>query len=86
MTSHRIRRPLACLELAALLTITACSGGNPGSRDAGQTDATPTEAAPVNVLSLLEPIRATYDLPALGGMVISSSEVIALGVTGVRRL
>jgi CubicO group peptidase (beta-lactamase class C family) len=85
MTSHRIRRPLACLELAALLTITACSGGNPGSRDAGQTDATPTEAAPVNVLSLLEPIRATYDLPALGGMVISSSEVIALGVTGVRK-
>jgi CubicO group peptidase (beta-lactamase class C family) len=80
MMSIRIPRPLVCLELVALLTLAGCSENNPGTPDAA-----PADAAPPNVNSLLEPIRAAYDLPALGGMVISSSEVIALGVTGVRK-
>jgi CubicO group peptidase (beta-lactamase class C family) len=65
--------------------MTGCSGGSDVSPDAGQTDAKPADATPVTASSLLEPIRAAYDLPALGGMVISSSGVIALGVTGVRK-
>ena len=80
MTFHRVRAPLVCLELACFLTVTGCSGGSTNSSD-GATVGT----VPQNTSSLLEPIRAAYDLPALGGMVISKSEVIALGVTGVRK-
>jgi len=80
MTSHPAWTPRVCLAFACFSTVTGCSGGKSDSPDAA-----PADAAPRSVGALLEPIRAAYDLPALGGMVLSSSEVIALGVTGVRK-
>jgi D-alanyl-D-alanine carboxypeptidase len=80
MTFHPVPTPPVCLRLACYLTMIGCSNGNADSPD-GATAGT----APQNASSLLEPIRVAYDLPALGGMVLSKSDVVALGITGVRK-
>ncbi len=38
-----------------------------------------------NLAAQLEPVRRQYDLPALGAAVVRDGELIALGVTGVRK-
>jgi CubicO group peptidase (beta-lactamase class C family) len=45
-------------------------------------ESTPAE---LDVAALLEPIRATSDVPALGALMLSRDGEIALGATGVRR-
>lgn len=47
--------------------------------------ATTTAQEPLSVHDILEPIRAKYDLPALGGCVIKDGETAALDVAGVRK-
>jgi len=49
-------------------------------------DARPS-VAPVEIedlASLLEPIRAKYDLPALGGSIVAEGSTVAIGATGQR--
>ncbi len=43
------------------------------------------QARPKDVAAELEPIRAKQNVPALGAAAIRAGEVVALGVTGVRR-
>ncbi len=40
---------------------------------------------PADLHAMLEPIRAKYDLPALGGALVTSKELVSLGVVGVRK-
>lgn len=40
---------------------------------------------PADIRAMLEPIRAKYDLPALGGALVTSKELVSLGVVGVRK-
>jgi CubicO group peptidase (beta-lactamase class C family) len=43
------------------------------------------KAKAIDVKSILEPIRAQYNIPALGGCVLVRGEIVGLGVTGVRK-
>jgi CubicO group peptidase (beta-lactamase class C family) len=40
---------------------------------------------PPSIASLLEPIRAKYDLPAMGGAIFTTDGLVESGVTGVRK-
>ncbi len=40
---------------------------------------------PADLRAMLEPIRAKYDLSALGGALVTSNELVSLGVVGVRK-
>jgi CubicO group peptidase (beta-lactamase class C family) len=41
--------------------------------------------APSPIAALLEPIRAKYGVPALGGAIFTSDGIVEMGVTGVRK-
>lgn len=47
-------------------------------------DAAPRATDVTDLGSLLEPLRAQHDLPALGGAILTSAGLVALGVTGER--
>ena len=51
---------------------------------AQQPAQTVAATAPTDLASLLEPLRAEFDLPALGGAVVAGGELVGLGVTGER--
>lgn len=59
--------------------------GSGAGADVGADAGVGAGAGVPTVAALLEPIRAKYDLPALGGLVISSHGPLAIGVTGVRK-
>ena len=40
---------------------------------------------PADLNSILEPIRQTYDLPALAGAIVTSKSLVAVGAAGVRK-
>ena len=77
-------RPLINLTLG-LIFLTHSSA-------AQQAGSTPTPAKPdaaralVDLQSLLEPIRKSNKMPALGAAVIVDGELVALGVDGIRKL
>lgn len=47
--------------------------------------AAPAVAESIDVAAILEPIRAKHGLPAMGGAVVRGGEVVAVGVSGVRK-
>lgn len=58
-----------------------------GTVDAGDADATgDASTQPDDLASILEPIRADANLPALIGAVWKGDELVAIGVTGTRKL
>jgi D-alanyl-D-alanine carboxypeptidase len=70
----------------------ACGGCGPpagGEPDARPTDAAPEAPFPAGVRDLanvLEPLRASGEMPALGAAIVERGQVVALGVVGVRAL
>src|SRR5262245_40526535 len=43
-------------------------------------------ATPASLNAILEPIRAKYELPALGGAIVQGDRVVAVGAVGVREV
>lgn len=69
---------LHCATLPLLLLLAAASPAR------AEEDA-PSPPKPVDLAAVLEPIRAKHDLPALGGAIVTTDRLTALGVTGLRR-
>lgn len=69
-----------------LLLLTACDGAPEGTPDAS-ADVVVEEAAPQpdDISSVLDPIRESNGLPALAGAVFRGSDLVAIGVSGVRK-
>jgi CubicO group peptidase (beta-lactamase class C family) len=66
---------LAALALALLAPSSARGDGDPAG----------SAGAPRDIASLLEPVRAAHDVPALAGAIVSGGRTTALGATGRRR-
>lgn len=81
------------LRLRWVISLSLCAGvlgpawGSPhGSQPAPSAPATATEDRPaVDIAALLEPIRAKYNLPAMGGAIVLGGQTAAVGATGVRK-
>lgn len=86
-TMKRMRMLVGMIALAGACT---CGGGGGGATRDAQLAVDAGEAPlPVGVRDLsatLEPLRASGNLPALGGAIVEHGQVIALGVVGVRAL
>jgi D-alanyl-D-alanine carboxypeptidase len=65
---------------------TAFDASDGATSDAGNDDASDAGTQPDDLAAVLEPIRADANLPALIGAVWQGEQLIAIGVTGTRKL
>src|SRR5262245_58643834 len=75
MRTHRV--VTSCLISVAVAGVCFCSLAPVGAEQASDLG--------LRIARLLDPIRRNYNLPAVGGAIVTSKGLIGVGVTGVRK-